>query len=155
MKIFLSLSLAIVLSSSIYGQVFKLRELFYSTDLNLTHWQIIEQKNTEQTDSFQLWGEHRYDQSWMAATYEVEYFKGDARSTFSFLNELISSFKKYKNEKNILLIIDGVQVKFLSFDRVRIYDKERKVYGTTNLNRLTEMRDSIAQISRKKDLSFD
>lgn len=121
-----------IIFTNLFSQTYKLETIFSDkvTETYLSHWKVLETTYEIEVDTFSLWGYHVYSDDWSTGTYEVEYFKGNAKKIFEFLTGINQFAEKYKNEDKILTHILGVQVKTmkqLGFKYTLVYDKERKV----------------------------
>ena len=132
MKKTILIAVVCMISANLFSQTYKLETVFTDkvSETYLSHWNVLESTNINQVDTFSLWGYQRYFDSWVDGAYEVEYYKGNAKETYIFLNQIIGFSEKYKEEDKVLTHISGVQVKSLkyrSFKYTLVYDKEFKV----------------------------
>ena len=132
MKRIILVAVVCIISSNLFSQTYKLETVFTDivSETYLSHWKVIESTNTNQVDTFSLWGYQRYFDDWVYGAYEVEYYKGNTKEIYIFLNQIIGFSEKYKEEDKVLTHISGVQVKTLkqrSFKYTLVYDKECKV----------------------------
>lgn len=133
-----------IISANLFSKTYKLETVFTDkyTQTYLSHWKVLESTNINKIDTFSLWGYQRYFDDWANGAYEVEYYKGNAKETYIFLNQIIEFTKKYKEEDKILTHISGVKVKTLkdlSFRYTLVYNNENKVVCKFNLKQLTEI----------------
>jgi len=133
MKRKIIIAVVCILSANIFSQTYKLKTVFTDkvSETYLSHWKVLESaNNNDQVDTFSLWGYQLYFDDWVNGAYEVEYFKGNAREIYLFLNKIIEFSEKYKEDDKVLTHISGVQVKtlkWLGFKYTLVYDKECKV----------------------------
>jgi hypothetical protein len=135
-KVMLPILLAVALHAS--AQTYKQETVFTDnapTKTFLSHLKNLESSSPTKNDTFSLWGYQLYFDNRNAGTYEVEYFKGNAKETYQFLNQVVEFSNKYKDEENVLTNIMHVQVKvskYFGFKYTLVYDRDRKV--TCKLN---------------------
>jgi hypothetical protein len=136
-----------IISMNLFSQTYKLETVFFDNLLDktfLSHWKPLEnERNLEvDADTFSLWGYQNYFDSRDNGSYEVEYFKGNAKEVYQFLTQIVQFSEKYKDEDNILTYISNVQVKITTYFGYRntlVYDKEHKVACMFRLKRWTEI----------------
>lgn len=149
-----------IISVNIFSQTYKLEAVFTDkfTETYLSHWKILESTNINQIDTFSLWGYQRYFDDFVNGAYEVEYYKGNAKETYNFLNQIIEFTEKYKEEDKIITQIAGVQVKTLkelSFRYTLIYDSEKKVVCKFNLKQLKEILAKFVSYCENQKISYN
>lgn len=140
-----------IITTSLFSQTYKLETIF--TDKNsetyLSYWKVLENTNISQVDTFSLWGINK--------THEVEYYKGNAKEIYVFLNQIIKFLEKYKEEDKVLTYISGVQVKTLKQMGIKyslVYDKERKIFWTVYQKRWTEMLDKFVSYCENQKINY-
>lgn len=136
--------LTCIISVSLFAQTYKLAAVYKdkTSETYLSHWKVIENRNTSAADTFSLWGYQRYYDDWVNGAYEVEYFKGSAKDVYSFLNQVIAFTEKYREEDKVMTNISGVRVKTLvqlGFKLTLVYDKKCKVPCMFKLNQWSDM----------------
>ena len=144
MKRKILIAVVCIISANLFSQTYKLETVFTdkATETYLSHWKVLESTNNNQIDTFSLWGYQLYFDDWVNGAYEVEYYKGNAKETFLFLNQIIGFTEKYKEEDKVLTYLSGVRVKTLKqliFKYTLVYDKENKVVCKFNLKQWTEI----------------
>lgn len=159
MKIKLLIAVVCIISANLFSQTYKLETVFTDkvTETYLSYWKVLESTNMDQTDTFSLWGYQRYFDDWADGAYEVQYYKGDAKEIYKFLNDIIRFTEKYKEEDKVLTYISGVQVKTLkvfSFKYTLIYDKENKVICKFNLKQWTEMLAKFVAYCESQNIAY-
>jgi hypothetical protein len=133
MKKIILLTFACVLVSNLWAQVYKLEPIFEGSgdDTFLSHKKVLESKDSMPADSMILWGYHLYASNAQSNAYEVKYFNGTAKETYSFLKQLIDFTEKYSKEDQVVTFIHGVKVKTVKQTILRhvlsVYDTEQKV----------------------------
>lgn len=132
MKKIILITLFGILSINLFSQTYKLETVFKDkiTETYLSHWKVLESLDKVQGDTFSLWGYQLYFDDWVKGAYEVEYYKGNAKELYLFLNQVIKFSEKYGNEDKVVTYISGVKVKTLKqlgFRYTLVYDKECKV----------------------------
>jgi hypothetical protein len=148
-----------IISANLFSQTYKLETVLTDkvTETYLSHWKVLENKNVNQIDTFSLWGYQRYFDDWANGAYEVEYYKGNAKETYTFLNHIIQFTEEYKEEDKVLTHISGVQVKTLkelSFKYTLVYDKENKVICKFNLKQWTEMLAKFVSYCENQQINY-
>ena len=134
-----------IISANLFSQTYKLETVFsdnISDKIYLSHWKILEDENNMQIDTFSLWGYQNYFDSRDDGSYEVEYFKGNSKDVYKFINQIVNFSKKYKNEDNILTHISNIQVKistYFGYKYTLVYDKEHKVVCKFTLKRWVDI----------------
>jgi len=144
MKRKILIAVVCIISANLFSQTYKLETVFTdkATETYLSHWKVLESTNNNQIDTFSLWGYQLYFDDWVNGAYEVEYYKGNAKETFLFLNQIIGFTEKYKEEDKVLTYLSGVRVKTLKqliFKYTLVYDRENKVVCKFNLKQWTEI----------------
>lgn len=144
MKKIILTAVVCLICANVFSQTYKLETVFKAntSETFLSHWKVLESTSINQVDTFSLWGYQRYYDDWANGAYEVEYYKGNAKETYKFLNRIIEFFEKYKEEDKVLTYISGVQVKTikqLTFKYTLVYDKECKVICKFNQKQLAEI----------------
>ena len=134
-----------MISANLFSQTYKLETVFTEkvSETYLSHWKVLDSTNINQVDTFTLWGYQLYFDNWANGAYEVEYYKGNAKETYLFLNHIIGFTEKYKDEDEVVTSISGVRVKTLKlfwYKTTLVYEKENKVFCKFNLNQWTEIR---------------
>jgi hypothetical protein len=157
-KIFLTVLLCII-SASLFSQTYKLETVFKdkATETYLSHWKVLENLNNIQVDTFSLWGYQLYFDDFANGPYEVEYYKGNAKELYLFLNQIIKFSEKYKEEDKVLTFISGVKVrtlKQLSFKYTLVYDKECKVVCKFNQKQWTEILDKFVSYCENQKINY-
>ena len=132
MKKIILITLFGIISSNLFSQTYKLETVFTdkATETYLSHWKVLESLDKIQVDTFSLWGYQLYFDDWVKGVYEVEFYKGNAKELYLFLNQVIAFDEKYNDEDKVLTYISGVKVrtlKQLGFRYTLVYDKECKV----------------------------
>ena len=111
---------------SLFSQVYKLEKVHsYFSHLNLSHWKSLENAEEEIPVIFSLWGEQKLHEY----TYvEIEYFKGNANETYTFLKNVADFALKYKKE-DIITTFSGIRIRTEKYmEKTLIFDKENKFY---------------------------
>lgn len=144
MKKTILIAVVCIISANLFSQTYKLETVFTDkvSETYLSHWKVLESTNINPVDTFSLWGYQRYFDDWVDGAYEVEYYKGNAKEIYIFLNQIIGFSEKYKEEDKVITHISGVQVKtlkHLSFKYTLVYDKECKVICKFNQKQWTEI----------------
>ena len=144
MKKTILIAIVCIISANLFSQTYKLETVFTDqvSETYLSHWKVLESTNTNQVDTFSLWGYQRYFDDWANGAYEVEYYKGNAKEMYMFLNQIIEFSEKYKEDDKVLTHISGVQVKTfkrLGFKYTLVYDKEFKVICMFNQKQWTKI----------------
>ena len=159
MKKTILIAVVCMISANLFSQTYKLETVFTDKfpETYLSHWKVLESTNINQVDTFSLWGYQRYFDDWVDGVYEVEYYKGNAKETYLFLNQLIGFSEKYKEEDKVLTYISGVQVKIfkqLGFKFTLVYDKDRKVSCKINQKQWTEMLDKFVLYCEQQKIVY-
>lgn len=157
-KIILIVLLGII-SASLFSQTYKLETVFKdkATETYLSHWKVLENLNNILVDTFSLWGYQLYFDDLANGAYEVEYYKGNAKQLYQFLNQIIKFSEKYKEEDKVLTFISGVKVrtlKQLSFKYTLVYDKECKVVCKFKQKQWTEILDKFVSYCEKQKINY-
>ena len=144
MKKTLLIAIITCLCAALSAQTYKLVPVFEDRypETYLSHWKVLENAGTAPADTFSLWGYHRYFDDLQKGTYEVSYFKGDARATYLFLKGVVDFSLQYRDQDKVQTTIAGVRVrtsKELSFRYTLVFDKENKVICMYNLKQWTEI----------------
>lgn len=129
---------------NLFSQTYKLESIFkdVATETYLSYWKVLENTDNNQNETFSLWGYQRYFDDWANGAYEVEYFKGNAKETYQFLNRVVAFTEKYKEQDMVLTNISGAQLKTLKVMGIKftlLFDKERKTACKFNLKQWNEI----------------
>ena len=148
-----------VISANLFSQTYKLETVFTdnAAETYLSHWKVLERTNVNQVDTFSLWGYQRYSNDLGNSTYEVEYYKGNAKETYLFLNQIIGFTEKNKDEDKVLTYISGVRVKTLKLFLIKttlVYDKENKVVCQFNLKQWTEILAKFVSYCENQKITY-
>lgn len=146
-------------STGLFSQVYNLQTVYKNqSTLFLSHWVVVEvPTDSIKSDTFSLWGYQKYGESWVDNAYEVEYFKGNAKDTYRFLNELIKFRKKYNDKENYVTYIQGVKVKsqyFWKRQLLLVFDKEGKVAVVLDEKMITTMFNNFIQYCEKNNIAY-
>jgi len=160
MKRTILIAFVCIISPNLFSQTYKLETVFTDkvSETYLSHWKILESTNINQVDTFSLWGYQRYFDDWVNGAYEVEYYKGNAKEIYMFLNQIIDFSKKYKDEDKVLTHISGVQVKTLKqliFKYTLVYDKESKVICKFNQKQWTEILAKFVSYCENQKINYN
>jgi len=159
MKRKILIAVVCIISANLFSQTYKLETVFTdkATETYLSLWKVLESTNNNQIDTFSLWGYQLYFDDWVNGAYEVEYYKGNAKETFLFLNQIIGFTEKYKEEDKVLTCISGVRVKTLKqliFKYTLVYDKENKVVCKFNLKQWTEILSKFVSYCENQKIDY-
>jgi len=144
----------------VFSQVYNLQTVYEYGQMSfyLSHWKVIDSPtDSTEYDTFSLWGYQRYGESWVDNAYEVEYFKGNAKDTFRFLNELIIFRKRYNDKNKYVAYIQGVKVKtqyLWKRQLLLVFDKEGKVAVVLDEKMNTAMLDNFVQYCKKNNIAY-
>ncbi len=144
---------------NVSAQVYSLQTVYqYQSTFYLSHWKIIENSaDTIPDDTFSLWGNHKYGESWVDNAYEVEYYKGNAKDTYRFLSELVNFGKKYTYKDSYVTYIQGVKVKtqiVWNRQNLFIYDKDEKVVAVIDEKMNLTLFDSFILYCKKNNIIY-
>jgi hypothetical protein len=157
-KVMLPILLAVALHAS--AQTYKQETVFTDnapTKTFLSHLKNLESSSPTENDTFSLWGYQLYFDNRNAGTYEVEYFKGNAKETYQFLNQVVEFSNKYKDEENVLTNIMHVQVKvskYFGFKYTLVYDRDRKVTCKLNQKQWIAMAASYVEFCDSQHIDY-
>jgi len=159
MKKILSLLLFFTISTNLFSQTYKLEKVFAdeASQTFLSYWNPLDSVQLQKGNIFSLWGYQRYDESWIHS-YEVVYFKGDAKEMFGFLSYILDFTNKYKNEDGVLTFISGVKIKTLkqlSFRYTLVYDKEGKVVCSYNQKQWTDIFNKFTGYCKSNNITYE
>ena len=159
MKRRILIAVVCMISANLFSQTYKLETVFTEkvSETYLSHWKVLESTNIYQVDTFTLWGYQLYFDNWANGAYEVEYYKGNAKETYLFLNHIIGFTEKYKDEDKVLTNISGVRVKTLKLIWLKytlVYEKENKVFCKFNLNQWTEIRAKFVSYCENQKINY-
>ena len=156
MKKIINLIVICVISINAFSQTYKMETVF--TDFSKTYlscWTLLEDSNNSNVNIFSLWGDQEYDLG--SATYEVEYFNGEAKEVFEFLKNINEFNVKYQNENSILTFIKGVKVKTFSKTGIKytiVYDKEQKVFCRLNQRQWVKILDQFISYCETQGINY-
>jgi len=159
MKRRILIAVVCMISANLFSQTYKLETVFTEkvSETYLSHWKVLESTNINQVDTFTLWGYQLYFDNWANGAYEVEYYKGNAKETYLFLNHIIGFTEKYKDEDEVVTSISGVRVKTLKlfwYKTTLVYEKENKVSCKFNLNQWTEIRSKFVSYCENQKINY-
>jgi len=159
MKRRILIAVVCMISANLFSQTYKLETVFTEkvSETYLSHWKVLESTNINQVDTFTLWGYQLYFDNWANGAYEVEYYKGNAKETYLFLNHIIGFTEKYKDEDEVVTSISGVRVKTLKlfwYKTTLVYEKENKVSCKFNLNQWTEIRSKFVSYCDDQKINY-
>jgi len=159
MKRRILIAVVCMISANLFSQTYKLETVFTEkvSETYLSHWKVLESTNINQVDTFTLWGYQLYFDNWANGAYEVEYYKGNAKETYLFLNRIIDFTEKYKEEDEVVTSISGVRVKTLKlfwYKTTLVYEKENKVSCKFNLNQWTEIRSKFVSYCDDQKINY-
>ena len=160
MKRTILIAVICIISANLFSQTYKLETVFTdkASETYLSHWKVLESTNINQVDTFSLWGYQRYFDDWANGAYEVEYYKGNAKDIYMFLNQIIGFSEKYKEEDKVLTHISGVQVKTLKqlgFKYTLVYDKESKVICKFNQKQWSEILAKFMSYCENQKINYN
>ena len=159
MKRRILIAVVCMISANLFSQTYKLETVFTEkvSETYLSHWKVLDSTNINQVDTFTLWGYQLYFDNWANGAYEVEYYKGNAKETYLFLNHIIGFTEKYKDEDEVVTSISGVRVKTLKlfwYKTTLVYEKENKVSCKFNLNQWTEIRSKFVSYCDDQKINY-
>jgi hypothetical protein len=159
MKRRILIAVVCMISANLFSQTYKLETVFTEkvSETYLSHWKVLDSTNINQVDTFSLWGYQLYFDNWANGAYEVEYYKGNAKETYLFLNHIIGFTEKYKDEDEVVTSISGVRVKTLKlfwYKTTLVYEKENKVSCKFNLNQWTEIRSKFVSYCDDQKINY-
>lgn len=127
MKKLLLLLVTCLFCGSMFSQVYKLEKVYsFYNYLNLSHWKPLENTSGENVATFSLWGIQKIAEY---SYIEIEYFKGNADETYTFLKYVADFSLKYKKQEDVVTSFSGVRLKTQKhLEKTLIFDKENKFY---------------------------
>jgi len=159
MKKIILIAIVCIASSNLFSQTYKLEPVYLDGISNtyLSYWKVLESPNNNPVDTFSLWGYQLYFDDWVNGSYEVEYFKGNAKEMYTLLTHINEFTEKYKNEDKVTTYILGVQVKTLKqlgFKYTLVYDKERKVVCKFNQKQWTGILNKFVLYCENQNINY-
>jgi hypothetical protein len=160
MKRTILIAVVCLISTNLFSQTYKLESVFKDkiSETYLSHWKVLESTTINQVDTFSLWGYQRYFDDWVNGVYEVEYYKGNAKEIYLFLNQIIAFSEKYKEMDKVITHICGVQVKTLKqfgFYYILVNDKERKVICRFTQKQWTEILAKFVSYCESQKINYN
>lgn len=157
MKRIVLVAVLCIIFSSVFSQTYKLETVYtgFFTETYLSYWKVID--SNEQTDTFSLWGYQHYIDDFEKGVYEVEYYKGNAKETYLFLNQILDFTNKYEEADKVFTYISGIQVKTrheIGFKFTSVYDKECKVSCSFTLKQWNEILSTFISYCENNDINY-
>ncbi len=139
MKRLLLTVLISAICANLFSQVYKMENVYKNLGISFCHLKILEDTTHSCNNLFVIWGNQSYSDN---RYYEVEYFKGDAKTTNTFITSILKMFLLQSDDDIILSYIFGTQVKIqngLFRTGAYIFDNERKTYCAITSIQLNEI----------------
>lgn len=159
MKRLLTFLFIFILSNLAFSQVYQVEKLYESSNYDLFVSNLINVDGNANDTKFNLWGKQKYGTEGSTAHYyEVSYFTGSPQETYDFLNNVLAFGQKFSDQKNMLVYISGVKVKYAGERNNRntlyVYDKEQKVSFEITIRRLQNLLKDFVEYCQSKNYNI-
>lgn len=127
---FLLLFIFCSFAGNLFSQTYEKTNLL-NKHVTFSHLRLLEDKQTSDGDIFEIRGQKTYLDDEKSSSYQVSYFKGDAKEMCTFLSSLVELSEYVDTKDGVVAYINGVRVESFStlgVHSLRVFDREEKVY---------------------------